>query len=100
MKTQPDEPPRRAGRIAEILFGDAGKRRSGASRPLDEVARAERAFDRFERVLRSASEPARQTFLEHCAAPGSRERSFAAAPSPAGTGSCRYAKSDCPEDRK
>jgi ParB-like nuclease domain len=34
-----------------------------ASEPLDEVTWLNRTFRRFERVLRSASEPARQTFL-------------------------------------
>jgi hypothetical protein len=35
-----------------------------ASQPLDEVSRLRLSFRRFERVLRAASEPARQTFLE------------------------------------
>jgi ParB-like nuclease family protein len=35
-----------------------------ASQPLDEVTRLTLTFHRFERVLRAASEPARQTFLE------------------------------------
>jgi hypothetical protein len=60
-----------ANAAESVRFIDAAGRRSledalDASQPLDEVARVERAFDRFERVLRSASEPARQTFLEQC----------------------------------
>jgi hypothetical protein len=33
--------------------------------PLDEVARVEHAYDRFETTLRAASAPARKTFIEH-----------------------------------
>jgi uncharacterized ParB-like nuclease family protein len=60
-----------ANAAERVRFIEAAGRRSledalDASQPLDEVARVERAFDRFERVLRSASEPARQTFLEQC----------------------------------
>jgi hypothetical protein len=36
------------------------------SQPRDEVAGLKRAFDRFQRAVRAASEPARTTFVEHC----------------------------------
>jgi hypothetical protein len=38
----------------------------GGSRPRDEVAKLKRAFERFQKALDGASEPARQTFVEHC----------------------------------
>jgi hypothetical protein len=37
-----------------------------ASQPLDEVTRLKLTFRRFERAVQTASEPARQTFLEQC----------------------------------
>jgi hypothetical protein len=53
---------RRGGRRYNMDTGRIGR---GRSRP-DEVARLERAFDRFQKALEGASEPARQTFVEHC----------------------------------
>jgi len=38
----------------------------GRSQPQDEVAKLKRAFERFQRELSGASEPARKTFVEHC----------------------------------
>jgi hypothetical protein len=38
----------------------------GLSRPQDEVAKLKRAFERFQQALDGASEPARQTFVDHC----------------------------------
>jgi ParB-like nuclease domain len=38
----------------------------GRSQPQDEVAKLKRAFERFQRALSGASEPARKTFVEHC----------------------------------
>ena len=38
----------------------------GRSQPRDEVAKLKRAFERFQKALDGASEPARQTFVEHC----------------------------------
>jgi ParB/Sulfiredoxin domain len=37
-----------------------------ASQPLDEVTKLKMTFRRFERAVQTASEPARQTFLEQC----------------------------------
>jgi ParB-like nuclease domain len=63
-----------------------------ASQPLSEVARVERAYDRFKTVLRAACEPARKSFIEHrCAEIMGLARSidgcFAAASSPPSTDS-------------
>jgi hypothetical protein len=59
-----------------------------ASQPQDEVARLELAFDRFHRALKAASEPAHNTFVEHCrdeilALARAAEPPIAVAPSPA-----------------
>jgi hypothetical protein len=54
---------RRGGRRYNIDTARIGR---GRSRPQDEVARIERAFDGFQKVLDGASEPARQTFVERC----------------------------------
>ena len=58
-----------------------------ASQPQDEVARLELAFDRFHRALKAASEPAHNTFVEHCRdeilALAQAAEPIAVAPSPA-----------------
>ena len=54
---------RRGGRRYRMNTTRIGR---GRSRPKDEVAQLERALERFQRVLSGASEPARQTFVEHC----------------------------------
>jgi hypothetical protein len=59
-----------------------------ASQPQDEVAKLELAFDRFHRALKAASEPAHNTFVEHCrdeisALARAAEPPIAVAPSPA-----------------
>jgi ParB-like nuclease domain len=54
---------RRGGRRYNMDTARIGR---GRSRPHDEVARLKRAFERFQKALDGASEPARQTFVEHC----------------------------------
>jgi hypothetical protein len=54
---------RRRGRRYHMNTARVGR---GRSRPQDEVAKLKRAFERFQKVLDGASEPARQTFVEHC----------------------------------
>jgi hypothetical protein len=60
-----------ANAAERIRFIEAVGRRSledalDASQPPDEVAGLELTFRRFERAVQTASEPARQTFLEQC----------------------------------
>jgi ParB/Sulfiredoxin domain len=60
-----------ANAVERARFIEAVGRRSledalDASQPPDEVARLELTFRRFERAVQTASEPARQTFLEQC----------------------------------
>jgi hypothetical protein len=54
---------RRGGRRYNMDTARIGR---GWSRPQDEVAKLKRAFERFQKALDGASEPARQTFVEHC----------------------------------
>jgi hypothetical protein len=54
---------RRGGRRYKLNTARIGR---GRSRPQDEVAKLKRAFERFQKALDGASEPARQTFVEHC----------------------------------
>jgi ParB-like nuclease domain len=54
---------RRGGRRYNMDTGGIG---GGRSRQQDEVAKLKRAFERFQKALDGASEPARQTFVEQC----------------------------------
>jgi hypothetical protein len=54
---------RRGGRRYRMDTAGIGR---GRSRPQDEVAKLKRAFERFQKALDGASEPARQTFVEQC----------------------------------
>jgi hypothetical protein len=54
---------RRGGRRYNM---DTARIGSGRSRPQDEVAKLKRAFERFQKALSGASEPARRTFVDHC----------------------------------
>jgi hypothetical protein len=54
---------KRGGRRYKLNTARIGR---GRSRPQDEVAKLKRAFERFQRALSGASEPARKTFVEHC----------------------------------
>ena len=54
---------RRGGRRYKLNTARIGR---GRSRPHDEVAKLKRAFERFQRALSGASEPARKTFVERC----------------------------------
>jgi ParB-like nuclease domain len=54
---------RRGGRRYKLNTARIGR---GRSRLQDEVAKLKRAFERFQRALSGAHEPARKTFVEHC----------------------------------
>jgi ParB-like nuclease domain len=54
---------RRGGRRYKLDTARIGR---GRSQPQDEVGKLKRAFERFQRALSGASEPARKTFVEHC----------------------------------
>jgi hypothetical protein len=54
---------RRGGRRYKLDTARIGR---GRPRRQDEFAKLKRAFERFQRALSGASEPARKTFVEHC----------------------------------
>jgi ParB-like nuclease domain len=54
---------RRGGKPYKLNTAPIGR---GRSQPQDEVAKLKRAFERFQKAVDGASEPARQAFVEQC----------------------------------